>query len=456
MRISLCEPMTAFSLPANELVCGLSDDISFSGIATDSEQVCEGDLFLAFRGERHDGNDYIKDALAKGAAFAVSETQAGEKIVRCRRLISLLYEMAKERLNEIAPRVVAVTGSVGKSTYLAYASTLLSQRMRLHLPSGNYNTDIGLPMTVLCMPRTTELLLLEMGARHLGEIARLSLLVKPHIAVLTRIGHSHLETLGDLRGVLRAKSEIILGLRENGTLLYNHDDSLLRVWSQGLDCRRIGVSLGDGNGALTLSEASKRGELTLKFGEVRIDGILLKTRGEASELAAALSAATALLLGVPNQQIRDALSLCRAPSMRQEKRIHDGILYIMDAYNASPESSRAALELLKDSKVPGRRYALLGDMLELGCDAEALHFSLGISAVKAGVTDLYCIGRLGEKTAEGAAFAGLPRERIRLFERSEKARLCEILRQELKKGDALLLKGSRALGLESVLSSLTE
>ena len=142
--------------------------------------------------------------------------------------------------------------------------------------------------------------------------------------------------------------------------------------------------------------------------------------------------------------------------MRQELIWHGGILYIMDAYNASPESAAAALKLLQKADVSGRRIALLGDMQELGCDSEALHFSLGAYAFRAGVTDLYCIGSLARKIAEGAAAKGLARERIRLFSIDEKEKLCAALKQDLTEGDALLLKASRALGLESVLSILTK
>lgn len=448
--------MTAHALPKQELLSVISEDLPFLGITTSSEEVREGDLFLAFRGTRFDGSCFIDQALSKGAAFAVSETKCGERIVRCRSLIALLYEMAGARLKEVAPRVVAVTGSVGKSTYLAYTKNLLCRHMRIHLPNGNYNTDVGMPMTILAMPRSTELLLLEMGARRPGDIARLSLLAKPHVAVITRIGHSHLETLGDLRGVLRAKSEILLGLQTDGTLIYSHDDPLLCCWSRSISCNRIGVSLKELSADLSLIESKEANGLTLKFKDIMIEGIALEKRGEASELAAALSAATALTLGIPPEEIGAALPRCRAPSMRQEQRVHDGILYIMDAYNASPESAAAALELLRKSEVKGRRMALLGDMLELGCDADTLHFSIGVAAFKAGVTDLFCIGSLGKKIAEGAAFSGLPKERIHLFDADEKPKLSAALKSKMKKGDALLLKASRRLELEHVLSALTE
>lgn len=456
MRIALPKPMTPCALPSEQILEGACLDIPFSGIATSSDEVESGDLFLAFRGTRLDGNDYIEHAFSKGAVLAVSETRTGERILRCQRLITLLHEMARTRLDEIAPYVVAVTGSVGKSTYLSYASTLLCQRMRLHCPGGNYNTDIGVPLTVLSMPDATDLLLLELGARQAGDIARLALLTRPHIAVMTRIGHSHLETFGDLRGVLRAKSEILLGLREGGVLIYNQDDPLLASWSQGLDCKRIGVSRKHGNGDLTLTESDGADALRLRYGDLTVEEIRLRDRGEASELSAALAAATALSLGIPPQEIQAALIKCRPPSMRQESRLHKGILYLMDAYNASPESAIAALRLLSGKQISGRRRALLGDMLELGCDAEALHFSVGISAFKNGVTDLYCIGKLSEKIAEGAVFAGMPRERIRLFGAEEKERLISVLLSDLAKGDALLLKASRAIKLEDVLTALTE
>lgn len=448
--------MTAKSLPRSEIISGIAQNLPFSGIATSSDEVCEGDLFLALRGAHHDGSTFICEALARGASFAVSETVSAARTIRCRSAVSLLYALARARMKEVAPRVVAVTGSVGKSTYLAYAKSLFEDKLRLHYPSGNYNTDVGVPMTILAMPSSTELLLLEMGARHPGEIARLSLLARPHVAVITRIGHSHLESFGDLAGVLRAKSEILLGLRDQGTLILNQDDPLLFKWSRGTDCRRIGVSLTDPRADLLLKEDKDGKSLSLKFKDKESSKIELEKRGEASELAAALAAATALCLGFTQDEVAFKLSKCRAPAMRQELIWHGGILYIMDAYNASPESAAAALKLLQKADVSGRRIALLGDMQELGCDSEALHFSLGAYAFRAGVTDLYCIGSLARKIAEGAAAKGLARERIRLFSIDEKEKLCAALKQDLTEGDALLLKASRALGLESVLSILTK
>lgn len=456
MRIALPKPMTPTSFPKEELLDEIHAQIPFSGISTSTQELEPGDLFLAFQGKRVDGNDYIETAFSKGAALAVSETRSGERIIRCRRLISLLYGLARMRLEEVSPYVIAVTGSVGKSTYLAYTSALLRQHMHICCPNGNFNTDVGVPLTVLSMPEDTEVLLLELGARQVGDIARLSLLVRPHIAVITRIGHSHLETFGDLQGVLRAKSEILLGLRDGGTFIYNQDDPLLSAWVRGLDHARIGVSLKDGEGDLTLSEPDGDGSLCLRWKDLEINGIQMEGHGEASRLAAALAAATAISLKISPQAIKAALLECHPPSMRQEYRRHKGVLYLMDAYNASPESTVAALQLLASTPICGRRRALLGDMLELGCDAEALHFSIGISAFKNGVTDLYCIGKYSEKTAEGAIFAGMPREAVRQFDTNERGRLIDVLIDDLKKGDALLLKASRAMKLEEVLTALTE
>ena len=458
MRVTLPEPISVRSLSGLQCIEkneGI-ENLSVTGISTDSNDLCPGDLFLALQGEKVDGNAYIEDALRKGALLAVSDTRSGERILRCTSMTALLYEMATMRLREVAPNVVAVTGSVGKSTFLSYAATLLERKMRLHRPSGNYNTDVGLPMTILCMPRETETLLLEMGARHPGDVGRLSILARPHIAIITCIGHSHLETLHDQNGVLRAKSEILLGLQKDGALIYNADDPLLSAWAKRICCRRIGVSIRDDTAEVSLIKDPVGIGYQARYREQVIAEISLYDESDAARLSAALAIATALLLDLPHDVIRDALPLCRAPAMRRQRIMHNGILYIMDAYNASPESSIAALHLLAESKSSGAKVAVLGDMLELGENESAFHRDLGKASAEIGLTSLYLIGKNAESIKEGAVSAGMIPLHIHVFASDEKRMLADELTKSLKPGDVLLLKASRALRLETVLSALTD
>ena len=197
-------------------------------------------------------------------------------------------------------------------------------------------------------------------------------------------------------------------------------------------------------------------DFEFEIGGCRISEIKLKNRGQGAGLAAALATALAIKLGVETENIKKALKECKSPPMRQELISKNGILYIMDAYNASPESSKAALDLLAETKIKGRRFALLGDMLELGKDSPEYHYQLGVYAAKMKLDQLYCIGELSKQTCIGAISASMPKQNIHAFDASEKKELTDAIIHEIKSGDALLLKASRAFHLESILTDLTQ
>ncbi len=431
MRIKLGLPI---SLPE---IDDLKTVPIITGISTDSRETEAGDLFLALRGERTNGGDHVQEALGRGAAAVISE----EKLPDCPCLTvhsvnETIADLAKKYADTVKPKTVAVTGSVGKSTVISYAKTVLSAKFRVHAPSGNHNTDLGLPLTMLAMPADTELLLLEMGARHPGDIRRISLLARPDLAAITNIGSSHLETFGSRNAILHAKTEIVCGMPRNGRLLLNIDDPHLREFA-----KRSKQPI------VTLSADGRAADYTLPKE--------LQKQGTAARYAALFASAMGDLLGIDKGEIAAALSLCTAPPMRQEKIEHGGILYLMDAYNASPESMVAAFELLASYISDGKRtFALLGDMRELGNESRILHKAVGKAYARLGATGLFCYGAEARAIGEGAEADGMARDRIEYFAPEEEAAMIRAICRRLRDGDVLLLKASRAMRLDHILDQL--
>lgn len=431
MRIQLGAP-----IPLSQLGYAASEE-AVTGIATDSREIELGDLFLALRGEKTDGTNYVKEAIWRGAIAVMSESAvSGCPCLTVRSVTDAIADLAREYADTVRHKTVAVTGSVGKSTVLSYLKTVLSTTFRVHAPGGNYNTDLGLPLTMLEMPPDTEILLLEMGARHSGDIHRLSLLAKPEIAAITNIGSSHLETFGTKDAILRAKTEITDGMPSYGRLVLNIDDPLLFKYASVSTQRVITLSADKANADYTLPSD-------------------FQGKGTAVRYAALFALAIGDLLGIERSKVKGALPLCLAPPMRQEKIEHGGITYLMDAYNASPESTLAAFELLSLYVSLGREaYAILGDMRELGEESQALHRMVGEAYARLGARKLFCYGEKARAIGEGAETGGMSPSAIEYYTLGEEPLLLRSVRRQLKSQDVILLKASRAMRLDRLLCQL--
>ena len=424
-------------------------DVSFLGAGNDTRTLEPGQLFVALQGAR-DGHDFIPAAMEKGAAAVLCSRHVGDYpaiIVEDPRIA--LGVIAGEEIRRIGMKVVAVTGSVGKSTTKEMIARVLETTYITCRTPANHNNDIGMPMAVLGMGENTQVAVLEMGMNHFREIAYLSGIAHPDVAVIINIGTMHIEFLGTQQGIRQAKLEILEGMTPQGMLLLNGDDTMLRYLdvmpmqrityfgkSDGCDVRALDVSQTEGALRFTV----EAGRLTFPV-EMRLEG--------EHYVADALAAVTVgLKLGVHPDTIRQRLAAFRNMSGRQEIFQARGFTIINDCYNAGPESMAAALNVLGNR--PGRHIAVLGDMLELGDCAPAEHYKIGrIAAEKADMVFAY--GPHAGRVLDGTITGGMPDTMGKAYESREE--LVAALNRVAKPGDVILFKASRGMHLEKVLEA---
>ena len=422
-------------------------DVTFLGANNDSRTVLPGQLFLALQGVR-DGHDFIPMALGKGAAAVLCSRCEGDYpaiIVDDPR--KALGDIAREERKRIGMKVVGVTGSVGKSTTKEMISCVLEKKYRVKKTPVNHNNDIGMPMAILSMDEDTQVAVLEMGMNHFREIAYLASIALPDVAVIINIGTMHIEHLGSQEGILKAKLEILEGMRENGKVILNGDDQLLwnvrqtgvRATYFGLrnpDCQVRGGDVRQKDGKLYFHADSQSSSMD----------VALSLEGEHFVPDALAAISVGLAMEVSPETIVDALAHFQNMAGRQEIFQKCGFTIIKDCYNAGPESMAAALNVLGSRA--GRRVAVLGDMLELGMCTTAEHYRIGrIAAEKADLVLAY--GPNSARVVSGALTGGMPDARARGF--VDRDALIAALKQSAKPGDVILFKGSHGMHMELVL-----
>ena len=424
--------------------------VTFLGANNDSRKIQPGQLFIALQGER-DGHDFIPMALSKGAAAVLCSRCDGDYpaiVVDDTRIA--LGDIAREERKRLGMKVVGVTGSVGKSTTKEMIATVLGSRFRVEKTPVNHNNDIGMPMAVLSMPEDTEIAVLEMGMNHFREIAYLAFIACPDVAVIINIGTMHIEHLGSQEGILKAKLEILEGMKADGKVILNGDDQLrwnvrqtgIRASYFGIrnpECQILGSRVQEKGGMLsfdiTYADENWKAALALE-GEHYV-----------SDALAAVS--VGISFGIPGDMICQALSRFQNMAGRQEIIEHEGYTIIKDCYNAGPESMAAALTVLGNRQ--GRRIAVLGDMLELGICAAAEHYRVGrIAAEKADMVFAY--GPNSTRVVSGALTGGMPNARTEAFENMDA--LVSALKRVVKAGDVLLFKGSHGMHMEIAVEKL--
>lgn len=449
---------------------------SCSGISTDTRSLRPGDLFVALEGDRFDGHAFLATATEKGAGMTLlsrkEDLPAAMTGILVPDTLVALQALARAWRRKLQCRVIAVTGSVGKTStremlYYAFSRTLCT-----HATKHNLNNEIGLPMTILSAPRDTELLILEMGMRKRGEIEALSLVTEPDIAVITNIGVSHIERLGSREEIRDAKLEICSGFRDGGVLLYSGNDSYLNSYfRKDTDQKvfRIGETLDEGTADDLYSdwavraksvqcdhevtsfvvEARKPGETQLH----QMDKISIPAVGLHHVKNAMFAILAALVLDVSVSSVAHGLSDYHPAGSRSKMIRTRDYLLIDDTYNASPESMEAAFSSLNlvASKENRRSIAALGCVLELGSYAQALHLSIGQAAARAGIDRLYLCGDHAQSMQAGARMIR-PDIAVSIFPSREK--LTAALLQEMKPGDAILAKGSHAFAMEKVIEAI--
>jgi len=431
---------------------------SFSGISIDSRIAAPGELFVALKGNRFDGHDFVYEALSRGVSAALVSTEwlrarkqsgiPGAFLV-VRDTLRAFQELGKYHRIRINPRVVAVTGSNGKTTTKDMIAAISSSRYHTAKTEGNLNNQFGVPITLLQLKVGDEMAVVEVGMNHPGEIRRLAELCMPSIAVITNASASHLEGLGTVNDVARAKSELAEELNRDDWLILHRDSEELYRQNRARRCRVVTF------GTSEESDLFPRG---IRFSgrdgtEFVVEGfpaVKLSLLGKHNVLNSLAALATSRALGISPETAVSALGTITPAKGRMEMKTIGPAVFIDDSYNANPASISMALECLFSIENQGRRMAVLGDMLELGSTSEKWHAEIGARASSADMLLLY--GRFARAIEQGAINAGMDPGKISIFESHS-----EIARRIISiwiEGDLFLIKGSRGMEMERVLVEL--
>ncbi|MCU7844353.1 MAG: UDP-N-acetylmuramoyl-tripeptide--D-alanyl-D-alanine ligase [Candidatus Thiodiazotropha sp. (ex Monitilora ramsayi)] len=431
-------------------------DATFCAVSTDTRSIERNDLFVALKGPNFNGHRFIPQAIEKGASAVMVSEPVNEAVPQIRvddtRLG--LGRLAAHWRDRFSIPMVAITGSNGKTTVKELTAAILRQRGDVLATLGNFNNDIGLPLTLLRL-QDESFAVIEMGANHPGEIGYLTQIARPDVAVITNAGAAHLEGFGDLKGVAKAKGEILSGLNPLGVGVLNADDEFFPFWRKLLGERRM-ISFGASERAQVRADLdhcetqwSERGfssRMTVFYHENSFE-VELALAGRHNRLNALAAIAAALAMDCSVEQIQQGLASVMPVNGRLRARFSAGGLRLIDdTYNANPDSVAAAIDVLREA--PGEQWLVLGDLAELGDDAEKMHAELGDQARQAGLNHLYTLGEMSRHAAERFG------EGAKAFDRIED--LVEDLVSNAKAGDTLLIKGSRSAGMERVVQRLID
>ena len=441
-----------------------NSNLKINALCTDSREADERTAFFALAGERVNGHDYIPAAVAQGCRCIISQEpiECGEDVavIAVKDSEMALSYMASARLEGRTFPTVAVTGSVGKTTTKDMIAAAMNEGKKTYVSSGNHNSVIGMPLSVMEIPTDCECAVLEMGMSNFGEIERMSLVAEPDIAVITNIGSSHMETLGDRNGIFRAKLEILCGLKKGGYLILNGDQPILSRVS-GRSYHTLYVSLVRPNAdffAQNIRVALGGTYFDVVYKGTTYSDFFIPISGRHNVMAALFAFAVATLQGLEPEQIKNGLKNFQSAGMRQEVLQIGSRTVIADCYNAAPESMRAAIDVLCEcSSKGGRRVAILGDMLELGKHSIEIHRGVGGYLQDRGVDLLIAVGNGGVEIAQGAVEVGMdPAKTLLFIDRNDVDAIAGALIANTREGDTLLFKASRGVQLERVISALKE
>ena len=443
---------------ASKLLAGLvpagklTSDPEVALVTTDSREVKPGCIFVAFPGERFDGHDFAARALEQGAEYVVVNHPVPgvpeEKAILCPDSYHAMMVMGANYRSQYHPKMVGVTGSVGKTTTKQMTYAAIAGFGSTIKTEGNQNNELGLPRTMFRIGKETQYAVVEMGMSHAGEIERLSKCARPDVGIITCIGVSHIGNLGSQENICKAKLEICAGLPEGAPLVLNGDDPFLRKAVLPDHVRPVWFSLGDENAdvcALSIQQDEKGMSFVLEDHEEGTFLVKIPAMGRHNVANALAAYCAATRLGLDARRVIAGLADFEQTGMRQKVVHVRGVDVIEDCYNANPDSMKAALAMFREYPCK-RRFALLGDMLELGDISRAAHEEVGRQAVENKVDYLVTYGEQARRIAVVAAAKGLPTLHADTY-----AQVAETLLNKMQPGDALLVKASRGIALEKVL-----
>jgi UDP-N-acetylmuramoyl-tripeptide--D-alanyl-D-alanine ligase len=434
-------------------------------ISADTRALRRGDCFIALRGPRFDGHQFVSDAASRGASAAVvsnptcaTNSPSALALLQVQDTLTALHKLATNyrRLMPPTMRVIAVSGACGKTTTKEMIAAVLSQRFNVVKTPANNNNHIGVPLSVLALDQSDDFGVFELGSNHCGEMQSLAELVQPDVCVVTNIGLSHVEFLKDDAGVAQEEGMPLQFLPRDGDsyAVLNADDK----WCGALRSRTGAtvISVGMDNFAdIRASDVKMNGDVKfrLNVAKKREDVIVrLKTLGRHQIYNALQAAAVGYMQGMELDEIREGLESVEYPKMRMEQRTINGVQFVNDCYNANVPSMRAALEMIHETPNVGRKLAVLGDMLELGEHTQRAHLDIGAIAANTGLAYLITVGQAAKWIAAAAIQSGMEPHRVLPVNSASDA--AESLRSFVREGDMVLLKGSRGLTLEKILEAI--
>lgn len=428
---------------------GARDDAVITAVTTDSRRVRDGALFAAIVGERVDGHRFIDDCITAGATAALCEKAPQSDVPY------ILVDSTREALMDVAVYYrslfdipfIGITGSVGKTTTKEFIAAVLSTTYCVHKTAGNFNNELGVPLTLFSLEEHHEVAVIEMGISDFGEMTRLSRMVRPDLSVITNIGRCHLENLVDRDGVLRAKTEMFTYLSDTGRIILCGDDDKLATVRAYRGIRPIfyGTDPSMPYYADNIRENALDGvSCTLHHGDTAID-VMIPAIGRHMVLGALCAMAVGDTLGVQPQAIRSGIEGFRNVGSRSRVVHTDRLTVIDDCYNANPTSTMAGIDTL--SSLSGRRVAVLGDMKELGTDERALHRTVGAYAKERGIDRLIAVGELSEETAAGFGDGAVYYPTVDDCLHAIDPLLCN--------GDTVLVKASHSMHFEQIVAAIT-
>lgn len=445
---------------SGELIAGNADRV-LADVSTDTRSLAEGALFVAIRGPHHDAHDHLDAALAAGAAALLVERAsavpagADLPIVRVSDTTAALGALAAGHRRGFAGPVIAITGSNGKTTTKEMCAAILSQRGPCLKNRGNLNNAYGLPLTLLGREADHESLVVELGMNHRGEIASLAAIAKPTVGVITNVGSAHIEHLGSQQEIALEKGDLVAALPADAVAVLNGDDPRVMAQADRTPARvvRFGCEESADVRAENIRPTGVGGfafDLVTEAGRWPIEVAGL---GEPTVVNALAAAAAALAAGAePGDVVQGLAAYAGIDGRMAQIVLPGGVTIIDDSYNANPQSMEAALRALANHARGGRAIAVLASMGELGAAAEAAHRATGRLAAELGVAALFTFGDYAETLVEGAAAAGLPEAAIHVAKSHEE--LAARVSEQLREGDWVLVKGSRAMAMENVVALL--
>ena len=436
----------------NEIVKNVCDK-KFAGVTTDSRKISKNFLFIALKGEKFNGEDFVEESFQKGATAAIVSKNFSKKIhgeiIKVDDTLTAYQQIASAWRDKFNIPIIAITGSTGKTTTKDLTAAVLSSLGKILKTSANFNNEIGVPMTLLELNENHKAAVVEIGMRGLGQIKNLAKIVKPTIAIVTNVNETHIELLGSMENIARAKGELVEAIQSGGTVILNADnfysDFLKKLANPNVKILTHGIENFADFKAENISITNSVTDFDLNY-KNKIYHFDLPIIGRHNVSNAMSAIAAGISAGISIQQARQGLSTLVTTKMRFEVIHRDKITIINDAYNASPASMRASIKTTSEV-YENRKIAVLGDMFELGEISEKVHREVGECVAENNFEILITVGELGKFIAEGAKSAGL--EKIFVTDSHENA--AKILRSILQADDVVLFKASHGMHLEKII-----